>query len=303
MKVKVNLALIAVVFTLGLVLSNQISAKVIYQADSLYSRIRVEDTGGIRTLWFNNAPQTTMSLSDPTRGALEYTEYFHSAHAFKPGIKKVLVLGLGGGSTPKAFLTRYPEVNVTTVEIDQAVVNVAKNYFYLAESSRHQIIVDDARRFLARSKATYDAIFIDAYLADYYGAYVPFHLATKEFFQIVRTRLSPGGVVAYNVIGQINGWNSASLNAIYKTMASVFGDLYLFPARTIRNVVVVGVAGGLPSPQTLKDNAQKADKAYPKLPIKVSSIISRGYVGRLNVAGAQLLTDDYAPVETLSLFR
>lgn len=279
-------------------------AKILFQKDSLYSHIRVEDTGGIRTLWFNNAPQTTMQITQPYAGAFEYTEFFHASHAFKPGLKKVLVLGLGGGSIPKAFVARYPDVSVTCVEIDPVVLDVARNYFYLPDSERLQVVIDDARRYLARTSTNFDAIFIDAYLADYYGAYVPFHLATKEFFELVAKRLTSGGVVAYNVTAQINGWNSASLNAIAKTMGSVFGELYIFPARTSSNVVLTGVKGGLiPSEQALRENATSVDRAYGKLPVSILSVLSRGYPARLQVANAPLLTDNYAPVEMLALFR
>ncbi len=285
-------------------LPSKISATVVYQRDSLYSHIRVEDSGGIRTLWFNNCPQSTMYVNDPSSGALEYTEFFHSALAIKPSLRRVLVLGLGGGSTQKAFLNRYPDVSVTTVEIDPVVVEVAKKFFYVPESPRHKIVIEDARRYLSRSGGGFDAILIDAYLADYYGAYVPFHLATKEFFQLVSKNLSDGGVVAYNVTAQINGWNSSSLSAIYKTMSSVFGQMYLFPARRLMNVVVVGAKDGrIPSMERLRANAREVDRYYGRLPVSISSVIAYAQSSTLDLSVAPLLTDNYAPVELLPLFR
>jgi len=276
----------------------------IYQKDSLYSHIRVDDTLAVRTLYFNASPQTTMFIRDPRRGAFEYTELMHSALAIKPELKKVLVLGLGGGSISKAFYYRYPEVSVTTVEIDPVVVEVARKYFFVPEDARHRIVISDARRFLASISGSYDAILIDAYLADYYGAYVPFHLATREFFGLVEKNLSPGGVVAYNVIGQINGWNGASVAAIYRTMASVFGRLYLFPASDTMNVVMVGVKGGNPPPlEVLKSQARAIDMRYRNLPVSISWVISRATLYTPDTRNAPILTDDYAPVETLPLFR
>jgi hypothetical protein len=53
----------------------------------------------------------------------------------------------------------------------------------------------DARAFLRRTDERYDVIIVDAYRPPY----VPFYLATEEFFELVRDRLTPGGIVALNV--------------------------------------------------------------------------------------------------------
>lgn len=279
-------------------------ARTIYQRDSLYSHIRVEDEHGVRTLYFNTACESTMSLADPLAGALEYTEFFHAAFAFKRDIKRVLVLGLGGGSTPKAFLARYPDVTVDTIEIDPVVIDVARNYFYLPDSPRLKIIRSDARQYLARSRGTYDAIFVDAYLADYYGNYVPFHLATQEFFQLAAARLNEGGVIGYNVVWSSMNWNDRSVRAIYKTMESVFGQPYLFPIRSSRNVVLMCVQGGTPPERAqLLATAREVDRARGQLPRSISSLAASGMLQYLNTRTIPLLTDDYAPVEALGLFR
>jgi len=279
-------------------------ARTLYERDSMYSHIRVEDARGTRTLLFNAGIESTMSLADPLAGALEYTEMFHAALAFKPGIARVLVVGLGGGSTPKAFLARYPDIAVDVVEIDPLVIEVARNYFYLPDSPRLHIIRSDGRQYLARSKGIYDAIFVDAYLADYYGNYVPFHLATQEFFRLAEARLSAGGVIGYNVVWSSLNWSDPSVRAIYKTMESVFGQPYLFPVRSSRNMVVMCVQGGqVPQPAELAAMAREVDKARGALPRSISSLAAGGMLQYLDTRSVPLLTDDYAPVEALGLFR
>jgi len=279
-------------------------ARTVYERDSMYSHIRVEDSRGTRTLYFNASCESTMSLADPLAGALEYTNMFHAAFAFKPDIKRVLVLGLGGASTPKAFLARYPEVTIDVVEIDPVVIDVAKSYFYLPDSPKLHIIRSDARQYLAHSRATYDAIFVDAYLADYYGNYVPFHLATQEFFKLAEARLNAGGVIGYNVVWGSLNWNDRSVRAIYKTMASVFGQPYLFPVRSSRNMVLMCVSGSKkPSLDELAATAREFDKARRQLPVSISSLIARAQLAHLNTRTVPLLTDDYAPVEALGVFR
>ena len=278
-----------------------VHARIVYERDSLYSHIVVEDVGGTRTLYFNTWPQSEMLIHDPHRGALQYTEMYHAILAFNPQCKRVLVIGLGGGSTQKAFLSRYSDITVQTVEIDKTVAQVAREYFSVPESSRHTITIEDGRRFLARGTQTYDAILVDAYLVDYYGAYAPFHLATQEFFQLAKSRLSERGVLAYNVIWSSLSWSDVSLRTMYRTASSVFGNVYMLPARRSQNVVLVCVPGSAPASATLKNNARVVDKKYGRLPTTITSLVSQLSTRSLDTRRVPVLTDDYAPVETLNL--
>ena len=75
------------------------------------------------------------------------------------------------------------------------MIDVAKKYFAMRETERVRYIAADGRVFLNRNKERYDLILLDAYR----GGYVPFHLLTKEFYTLVKDRLTPGGAVAFNV--------------------------------------------------------------------------------------------------------
>ena len=297
-KLGISLAVcIGVLFAWGAVAQ----ARIIYERDSLYSHIIVEDIGGTRALYFNTWTQTEMLIHDPYRGGLQYTEMYHAVLAFNPQCKRVLVIGLGGGSTQKAFLSRYSDISVQTVEIDKAVAQVAREYFFVPESTRHTITIEDGRRFLARASQTYDAILVDAYLVDYYGAYAPFHLATQEFFQLAKSRLSERGVLAYNVIWSSLSWNDASLRTMQKTVSSVFNSVYMLPARRSKNAVLIAVPGDAPANATLKNNARVVDKKYGRLPTTITSLVSQLSTRSLDTRRVPILTDDYAPVETLNL--
>lgn len=281
-----------------------VQAKVIYERDSLYSHITVKDERGGRTLYCNSFPQTYMSLDDPNGPGMEYAELFHATLAFQPDIQRVLILGLGGGSTSKAFLLRYPDMTVDTVEIDPIIVEVAKRFFYLPTTDRHQIFTEDARRYLTKTAVRYDAILVDAYFADYYGGYIPFHLVTQEFFTLARSQLNPGGVLAYNVVGQIGGWNDYSLRSLYRTMSATFSPVYLIPARSMMNVVMMAVAGTPPVTfKELKSRAATVDAERGQLPTSITSVTARVSLQSLFVDDVPTLRDDYAPIETLSLFR
>src|SRR5581483_10678077 len=110
------------------------AATTVFERVSAYHHILVEDEGDIRTLRFNGSWETTMSKSNPLKGHFEYTEYFQMPFVWNPDIKHVLMCGLGGGSTPRAYQHYYTNVFVDVVEIDPVVVQVAHDYFHVNES-------------------------------------------------------------------------------------------------------------------------------------------------------------------------
>jgi spermidine synthase len=277
------------------------SGAVIFEKTTPYHHILVVDENGIRTLCFDDGHETQMSLSDPMKGHFEYTEYFQTAWLWNSQITNVLMIGLGGGSTQRSFEHYHPEVSVQTVEIDPTVLQVAKDYFTFKESPRQKVIVEDGRMFVRRSTAKYDLIILDAYVQGRYGACIPQHLATKEFFELVRDHLTTNGVVAYNVIGTIQGWQANFVGALHRTLNSVFPQVYMFPADTSQNVVLIATkAAARTDLNTLR---RRADSLVQSQQMKLPQFRDR--VGKLwprpppNVARSPVLTDDYAPVEGL----
>lgn len=216
-----------------------LQAVVIFSSFSAYHHIEVVDEGGTRTLSFNGSMETRMYKEIPLQGHFEYTEYFHMPWLWNTNIKRVLMVGLGGGSTQRSYQHYYTNVLVDTVELDPVVVSVAKEYFHVTETPKHRIYINDGRVFLRRTTNLYDAIIMDAYATTRYGTSIPPHLTTKEFFTIARSHLTTNGVVAYNVIGQARGWNADFVGALFRTMREVFPQVYLFPAEESQNVVLM----------------------------------------------------------------
>jgi spermidine synthase len=188
-----------------LALGRPVQAVIVYEVTSPYHHIRVIDQQGLRTLSFDNSMETRMSLVNPLQGHFQYTEFFHLPWLWNPEMTNVLMIGLGGGSTQRAYQYFYPKMMVDTVEMDPIVVEVAKTYFQVRESPTLRIHVLDGRIFLRRADTHYDAIIMDAYVAHRYGSFIPYHLATREFFQLASDKLTADGVLAYNVIGTLNG--------------------------------------------------------------------------------------------------
>jgi len=144
--------------------------------------------------------------------------------------------------------------------------------------------------FLNQSKDKYDVILLDAYR----GPFVPFHLTTQEFYRLVKSRLSEGGVVAQNVEPSTMFFDSA-----YATMKSVFDQVDAIEASG--NVVLIGYAGPKLSSQDL---ARKAAAAQDRLKMRYD--LRELVKARRDVtiaADAKVLTDDFAPVEMLKTVK
>jgi spermidine synthase len=289
--------------TLSFALSAASAARgeMIFEKYSPYHHVQVIDERGTRMLSFNGTRETQMSLANPLQGHFEYTEFFHTPWLWNRDMKRVLMIGLGGGSTQRSFLHYYTNVTVDTVEIDPVVVDVAKRYFGVVESPRHKIHNEDGRVFLRRTSERYDAILLDAYTTTRYGSSIPPHLTTREFFALANEHMTTNGVLAYNVIGQVQGWKADIVGGIFRTMKDVFPQVYLFPARSSMNVVLVGT----------KSN-QRADPSWVQR--EGTALVRSGIVtlptfrNRLNsfrnftppsATNAPVLTDERAPVEGL----
>lgn len=287
----------------GLLLAcSSLSAAVVFEATSPYHHIRVTEEGGLRTLCFDDATETQMSLQDPMKGHFEYTEYFHMAWLWNSQLTNVLMIGLGGGSAQRAFEHYYPGVKVQSVEIDPMVLQAAKDYFNFKESGRQKVHLEDGRMFVRRTTNRFDAIILDAYVGGRYGSSIPQHLATKEFFELVRDRLTTNGVVAYNVIGTTTDWHAGIVGAIYRTLKTVFPQVYLFPARRSQNVVLIATRDATPADiYTLRQRASVLVQARRvTVPVFRQRLEAFQAQPPPSAAHSPVLTDDYAPVEGLS---
>ncbi len=271
--------------------------KVLLERDSPYHRLFVTDTDGYRFLRADNIWHTRMDRNDPQGRGLPYTDYIDLAFLYQPEIRSILVIGLGGGTIPKRFLRDYPNVTIDAVEIDPDVVKIAAKYFDVQAGSRLRIYTQDGRRFLRKSKQKYDLIVLDAYYADT----VPFFLTTKEFFQIVRAHLAPGGVLVNNIIGATSGPESKFFRSVYRTMKEVMPQLHAFKVTEEAGASYNLEIFAPNTPQYLKIETIRQRAAQNKT-IKDSRLTKRvaNYIGpSVPTKDVPSLTDDYAPVDAL----
>lgn len=273
---------------------------VVYARDTIYHRITVSDEGTIRYLKLDRYWQSARDLEVPLRTVFSYTDYLHLPLVFHPELRRVLFVGMGGGTAPSRFYHDYPGIQIRIVEIDPGVVETARRLFALPEGSGLRVSVQDGRLWLRRTPERYDVITLDAYLIDT----IPFHLATREFYKEAAARLTPGGIVSSNVIGAIRGPQSRLFRAIYKTYRSVFPEVYVFPvgggpSEFLQNIILVGTQGPHLSREEI---LARAGRLVDQRRVQLEAYVKEAgdlYDGPIETSDVPLLTDDYAPTDAL----
>jgi spermidine synthase len=209
------------------------------------------------------------------------------------------------------FFGRRHALRVEGAEIDPEVTRLGRRYFGLPETAPWLEVRDlDGRALLAcaPSGRRYDLIVVDAFANE---LYVPFHLATREFFELCRRRLTPGGLLAMNVYAR--GAGAPNRAAIERTMTAVFPAVVRIPhGDTGTSLLLAG--GGEPSADALAERflrtlgeGQEVPRDAPtewpaleRLGVRMASTVvpvpPPGPPGR----GPAVLTDDHAPLAWLT---
>jgi spermidine synthase len=245
-----------------------------------------------------------MYLDRPFATRFEYTDYLDLGIAYNPDAQRLLFVGLGGGSAPKRIWRDFPQTQLQVVELDPDVVEAAYRWFELPRDERLRVDVEDGRRWLVRNDERWDVIVLDAFYSDS----IPFHLSTREFLELARDRLEPGGVIVTNLIGAVTGSQSRLVRSVARTYRTVFPTVTLHPVNlggdddpaNIRNVILVATEAPLPTKQFLQERWGAIRAEHPQAPDLRKPIADR-WDGGLPAADVPLLTDDYAPTDALLL--
>jgi spermidine synthase len=197
--------------------------------------------------------------------------------------RRILLIGLGGASMQKFLHDLLPETGLETIEIDPEVVRIARKFFGFETDDNQIVHVHDGRAFIENSERQYDIIFLDAYGPDS----IPHSLATQEFLQAVRDRLSEGGVVCSNLLtGNPLFWD------MVKTYAEVFPELKLIkPARTANTILFAPMDRPGLTVEVWAREAAAFEEVHPTS-LNLPKLIRSGTVGRVRIPGtAEVLRD------------
>jgi spermidine synthase len=254
--------------------------KLLHSERSLYREVLVYETGSVRCICFTRfcriGRQTCQDVKRPERIVMNYPQMMLASLYVKPDPRSVLIIGLGGGTIPRALHAVVPQARIDVVEIDPAVVKVARSYFDLGDSSQLNVIEADGRVQVKRALREQ-------------------HLLTQEFLKEVKSLLAPGGVLAANTFSSSRLYDHEST-----TYASVFPQFFNLKRE---NRVIIAVNGPLPNDAQLRANSARFDKAFDSFGFdsrKLLPLFSRKQDWERD---ARVLTDQYSPANLLNLGR
>ena len=253
--------------------------RILHEEESRYQFIQVVERGGARRLYLNEG----VAVHSVYRPDTVLTGGLWDALLVIPALldrepRSLAVLGNAGGTVARAYGVFWPEVEIDGVEIDPAVSDVGLRLFGMGENPRLRVVDADARPFLRRTERRYDVIIVDAY----HQPYVPFYLATRQFFELARSRLAPGGVLALNV-ATVPG-DRRLRDALAGTVAAVFPETRVWPVLRFNHFVV-----GLTEPL-------RGHRPVPA-PLRPLARLLESQLSAPVAASDEPWTDDRAPVE------
>ncbi len=270
----------------------------VYETESAYNYIQVLDQNGLFMLRLNEG-QGIHSVYSPTQlnfnGPWEQVSvgpFFNPAPYDPSRVINMAIVGLAAGTSARQATAIYGPIPIDGFEIDPKIIEVGRKYFDMNEPNLN-VIIQDGRWGMAHSTKHYQVISIDAYRPPY----IPWHLATKEFFEIVRQHLTEDGVVVMNV-GRAPG-DRRLINTLGSTLLTVFPSVHVVDIPNAFNSILYATV------QPTQDSNLALNLDYLTRRGNVSPLLLASM--RLALANLQpppspdtIFTDDLAPIEWIT---
>ena len=263
--------------------------------ESRYYCIRTVDLSGdpadpVRLMVIDHLAHGVSARAAPRVMFTDHTAMLDALPRMRMAGRNFSSFHIGGGSysVPRAWADRGLS-QITVAEIDPAVTRIAKDDFWF-EDAVVKVVHKDARIALKTDPTRYDVIIGDAFT----DIAVPAHLVTLEFFELVASRLSPGGVYVMNLVDHSDRLDT--LSALVATLGEVFPSVEVWtearpPGPAERRVFVLLASEG--------DSEQSEIVTRTPEPKRFAAL-DPGFVSQI-IADKQpvILTDDFAPIERL----
>lgn len=229
--------IIIVLFILGVQGTDKKANGLVYETDSAYNYIQVQKINNTFQLRLNEG-QGVHSVYNPgtlvTNGPWEQVlvaPFFNQPPVLPQNIQSMAIVGLAAGTTARQAVVVFPDIKIDGFEIDPKIIAVARKYFDMNEPNL-SVFVQDGRIGLENSSRKYQVISIDAYRPPY----IPPHLVTREFFQIVYDHLTDDGAMVINV-GR-SPTDRELVNSLYNTIRAVFPSAFVMDIPNTMNSMI-----------------------------------------------------------------
>jgi spermidine synthase len=270
--------------------------KLVHVERSQYLEVRVYENAGERCMCFTIScrigRQSCIELANPHHFALNYTRMMMAGTFLMGDVpKRILIIGLGGGSIPTALRELLPNAQIDTVEINPAVTRVARQYFGFKDDPKMKVFEQDGRSYVKRALrdgTKYDLVMLDAFDHEY----IPEHLLTREFLTEVKSLLTPTGVLVGNTFSSSKLYDHEST-----TYAAVFGRFFNLKAA---NRVVIARPAGLPTAEQLRVKALEHEIPLRSWGVDIKDVLPMFTTNPDWDTKARVLTDQWMPANLLN---
>ncbi len=274
----------------------------IFETESAYNYIQVLEVDGYRYLRLNEGQgihsiyhPETLDYGGPWQQFLVGPFFYQDRQT--ADVRRIAILGLAAGTTARQAAAVFPDVIIDGFEIDPKIEKVGRQYFDMNLPNLN-VIVQDGRWGLAHSRQKYDLVGVDAYRPPY----IPWHMTTQEFFQIVADHLTEQGVLVINV-GSAHG-DRRLIDGLATTIGTVFPSVYVVDIPGTFNSMIY--ATRLPTDAAnLDENLLALSRHGDASPLLLASIsLARANLQPLPSLGlrqyTRVFSDDLAPIEWIT---
>lgn len=264
----------------------------IFEGESIYNYLQVYEEDD-EVAMSTNVLFGVQSVYRKDKGLTGMYYDYAMAAPYMSGVNRkdkmnLLVLGMGTGTYATQCNRYFDNMNISGVEIDQKITDLARRYFDLPESV--QVTTYDGRAFLNVDDNRYDVIMVDAYQ----DITIPFQMSSVEFFDLVKNHLTEDGVMVVNM--NMRGTKEGNINQyLSDTIANVFGEVYTIDVKRATNRMLFA-SDNKDMMAEFTDNLalENNDELTGMMSMVMDNLIPYN-------AGEYLMTDDKAPVELLGM--
>lgn len=225
--------------------------------DETYTKPYVVDDGERRFLHFDGRLiQSAMRLAEPNDLDLRYTQKMMSFLLFRSRPRRLLLIGLGGGSLVKFCHYRLPATHMTVLENNPDVIALRDAFLVPPDGPNLRVQEADGVEYLEQTEKGIDVLLVDAFDSN---GFAP-SLANREFFEQARSKLTGSGMMVVNLAG-----DSQTYAGLIGLVMQVFDDqVIMFPVREDRNYVLLAFRDPIfePNWRRLRDLAKELRSKY-----------------------------------------
>ena len=265
------------------------------QTESRYFCIRVVDVSNdvgqpARLMVLDHLGHGISVENQPAMMVMPYVAMIDAlaSKAFDGTLQSAFFIGGGAYTLPRAWAHKQVR-DIVVAEIDPKVTRTAADEFWFDADSA-SVVHDDARRALRRSGKTFQIIVGDAFT----DISVPSHLVTREFFELVRSRLTADGIYMMNIVDDAG--RGRALSAVMATLKTVFASVEVFAETS-------DLMGGGRTTFVVRASARASGVTAFREPVgqnrEFANLTTSPAITQLLAENTVILTDDYAPIDRL----